>query len=86
MGDYPKINNSLNLNYRNGKFNSFASINGNYRKGSQTLDIYRELLDNSKKLIAYLLKNLKKSGCANTMLLKQEWIITQQLKQHWDLC
>lgn len=50
MGDYPKINNSLNLNYRNGKFNSFASINGNYRKGSQTLDIYRELLDNSKKI------------------------------------
>lgn len=47
---YPKISNSLNLNYRNGKFNSFASINGNYRKGTQTLDIYRELLDNSKNI------------------------------------
>ncbi len=42
QGIYGKTNNSLNLNYRTGKFNLFGSVSGNYRKGFQHLDITRK--------------------------------------------
>ncbi len=41
QGIYEKTNNSLNLNYRNGKFNVFANLSGNYRRDFQQLDIKR---------------------------------------------
>ena len=41
QGIYGKTNNSLNLNYRTGKFNLFALASVNYRKGFQHLDITR---------------------------------------------
>jgi len=42
QGFYPKTNNSLNLNYRNGKFNFFSTISVNYRKQFNDLYIHRE--------------------------------------------
>jgi len=42
QGYFPKTNNSLNLNYRNGKFNFFSTISVNYRKQFNDLYIHRE--------------------------------------------
>ena len=41
QGVYGKTNNSLNLNYRTGQFNLFATVSANYRKNFQQLDITR---------------------------------------------
>ena len=41
-GSYGRINNSLNLNYRNGKFNLFSAFSENHRRQNQTLLIHRE--------------------------------------------
>ncbi len=41
QGVYPKTNNSLNLNYRSGKFNFFSTLSGNYRRNFQELNITR---------------------------------------------
>lgn len=44
-GKGPKANNSLNLNYRTGKFNFFASYNESFNKHPQTLDLVRKFRD-----------------------------------------
>ncbi len=49
---YSRVNSSVNLNYRNGKFNLFSSIGANYRKTFQQLDIHREYYDNTNTLNA----------------------------------
>lgn len=48
QGIYPKTNNGLNLNYRNGKVNIFGNLNGSYRKNFQQLDIFRRYTFNDK--------------------------------------
>lgn len=45
MGKGPKANNSLNLNYRTGKFNFFGSYNESYNKSPQTLYLTRKFRD-----------------------------------------
>ncbi|MFN8355399.1 MAG: TonB-dependent receptor [Spirosomataceae bacterium] len=40
-GRYEKVNGSLNLNYRDGKWNLFGNYSGNYRKSFQTLELKR---------------------------------------------
>ena len=53
QGRYWKTNNSLNLNYRNGKFNVFASGGINKGNGFQQLDILRKFKDpNTKDITA----------------------------------
>ena len=52
QGIYSKTNNSLNLNYRTGKFNLFALVSANYRKGFQHLDITRRYKNADKTLNA----------------------------------
>ena len=42
QGFYEKTNNNLNLNYRNGRFNVFGNISGNYRESYQLLSIKRK--------------------------------------------
>ncbi len=42
QGVYAKTNNSLLLNYRNGKVNLFSTISGNYHTNYQSLDILRD--------------------------------------------
>jgi iron complex outermembrane recepter protein len=44
-GKGPKANNSLNLNYRTGKFNFFASYNESFNRHPQTLDLTRKFRD-----------------------------------------
>jgi hypothetical protein len=41
QGVYAKTNNSVNLNYRQGKVNLFSTLTGNYREDYQELDISR---------------------------------------------
>ena len=50
--DYSKTNNSLNLNYRQGKLNLFSNLSANQREQFQTMHIYREYLRNDKSLKA----------------------------------
>ena len=50
QGVYAKTNNSLNLNYKNGKFNLFSTISVNRRNNFQQLDIKR-IYKNSDKTI-----------------------------------
>lgn len=52
QGVYPKTNNSLNLNYRNGKFNVFANLGASYRESFQQLDIKRIYKNNNKSVNA----------------------------------
>jgi iron complex outermembrane recepter protein len=48
QGIYPKTNNSLSLNYRNGKVNLFSNFAVSYRENIQNLDIFRRYLNNDK--------------------------------------
>ena len=57
QGAYPKSNNSLNLNYRTGKFNIFGSFSANYRKNFQHLYILRHYRNNDKTLKAIFEQN-----------------------------
>lgn len=52
QGVYGKTNNSLNLNYRTGKFNLFGTLSANYRKGFQDLDIIRHYKNDDQSLNA----------------------------------
>lgn len=45
LGKGPKANNSLNLNYRTGKFNLFGSYNESFSRNPQTLDLTRKFRD-----------------------------------------
>jgi iron complex outermembrane receptor protein len=51
-GKYGRNYNSLNLNYRNGKFNVFSNIGVNRAKYQQVLNIHREFLDDNKNVEA----------------------------------
>ena len=44
-GKGPKANNSLNLNYRSGKWNFFANYNESYNRSPQVLDLVRKFRD-----------------------------------------
>jgi iron complex outermembrane recepter protein len=51
QGVYPKLNEGLNFNYRQGKVNIFTNLSHNWRKGFSELDIYRNFLNSSTKLV-----------------------------------
>ena len=54
QGLLPKINESLNFNYRQNKWNLFTNINHGYRERSNRLDIKRNFLDeNTKTLVSH---------------------------------
>ncbi len=52
QGKYAKTNNSLNLNYRNGKLNLFSTFSANGRVGFQELDLERKYKNNDQSLKA----------------------------------
>jgi outer membrane receptor protein involved in Fe transport len=54
QGRYPKINNSLVLNYRNGKYNSFLTISNNYNRGFGEIYALRRYYSNSGNLLSLL--------------------------------
>lgn len=51
QGVYPKFNESVNLNYRQGKVNVFTNLSHNYRRGFGELDIQRNFINGSTKQI-----------------------------------
>lgn len=51
MGNHPKANESLNLNYRTGKVNLFGNYSYNYNKGSQDLDLNRNFRNQQTQAI-----------------------------------
>jgi iron complex outermembrane recepter protein len=51
QGVYPKTNEGINLNYRNGKLNVFGSYNHSFRKNFQELLILRNFRDKTTKNI-----------------------------------
>lgn len=51
QGKYTRTNNSINLNYRNGKINLFANYNYSYWKGYQNLYLIRNFRDSLTKNI-----------------------------------
>lgn len=57
VGEKYRTNNSINLNYRNGKVNFFNTVNANYRKQMQRLDIYRQYLNDDKTVNAIFEQN-----------------------------
>lgn len=54
QGRYPKNNNSLVLNYRNGKFNAFLTYSNNISQSYTTIYALRKYYDNSGKLLSML--------------------------------
>lgn len=53
QGVYPKANNSVNLNYREGKFNFFGNASQNYNKGFGRLNILRNFRDlNTQEILS----------------------------------
>lgn len=57
QGVYSRTNNSLNLNYRTGKFNIFGNFSGNYRNNFQNIDIKRYYSNDDKSLKAIFEQN-----------------------------
>ncbi|MFL5772251.1 MAG: TonB-dependent receptor domain-containing protein [Flavisolibacter sp.] len=51
QGRYPKFNESVNMNYKEGKVNLFTNLNHNYRKNYNTLTIQRNLRNKNTKIL-----------------------------------
>jgi hypothetical protein len=65
QGKYTKTNNSLNLNYRNGKINLFANYDLSYWKGYQNLHLIRNFRDSVTKALETIFdqqSQMKNSG------------------------
>lgn len=54
QGRYPKNNNSLVLNYRNGKFNAFATWSSNFSKGFMDIYALRKYFNTNGTLLSLL--------------------------------
>ena len=59
QGVYAKTTNSLNLNYRNGKFNVFSTLSVNQRKNFQQLDINRIYKNPDQSVTAIFSQNAR---------------------------
>lgn len=54
QGRYPRTNESVNFNYRNGKINAFTNLSYNYNQRFNNLDIQRNFRDaTTKQLLRY---------------------------------
>ncbi len=80
QGRYPKSNNSLNLNYRNGKFNSFLNWSSNYSRGYMDLYALRNYYSGTGNLLStieqptmMLLKNF-----GNTLKAGMDFYLTDK--------
>ncbi len=54
QGRYPKTNNSLVLNYRNGRINGFATISNNFNKGFTDIYALRRYFNNTGAVLSML--------------------------------
>jgi iron complex outermembrane receptor protein len=55
QGRYPKINEGINFNYREGKVNLFTNLSHSFRRGFQELDIQRNFREPDYQATAFLL-------------------------------
>lgn len=51
QGYYPRVNESVNFNYRNGKVNLFTNLSHSFNKRYEVLDIQRNFIDDQTKLL-----------------------------------
>jgi outer membrane receptor protein involved in Fe transport len=71
QGKYPKFNEGINFNYREGKVNVFANLSHNYRKGFQRLDINRNTRDfSTKEITSYILQDAHMQNINNSVNAK----------------
>ncbi len=52
QGRYPRFNEGINFNYRQGKINFFTNLSHNYRKSFQELNIQRNFLEETSKQVS----------------------------------
>lgn len=57
QGKYARSNNSLNLNYREGKFNLFTTLSYNRQNNFNDLDIYRKYKNADESTRSYFMQN-----------------------------
>lgn len=65
QGYYPRFNESLNFNYRKGKFNVFTNLSHNYNHRFQELDIQRNFRDDVTKNITSTFDQVSKMNNEN---------------------
>ncbi len=67
QGRYPKTNESLNFNYRQGKVNVFTTLSHNYRQHFEALDIQRRFYEKgTKNLSAYFDQEARMQNKSNS--------------------
>lgn len=57
QGVFPKTNQSVNMNYRDGKWNLFGNYSYNHREGFQELTLERKFINSSKQLVSIFNQN-----------------------------
>ncbi len=57
QGVYPKANQSVNMNYRNGKLNLFGNYSYNHRESFQELALERKFINSSKQVVSIFSQN-----------------------------
>lgn len=80
QGIYPKTNENLSLNYRNGKVNLFSNYSFNYNQGFQQLDIYRRYKndDGSTKSIFEQSSLMKRKFIGNNLKLGMDYYLSKK--------
>jgi outer membrane receptor protein involved in Fe transport len=78
---YPKSQNSLNFNYKKGKWNFFGNYNPNYFRGANLQVLHRSNFDpNTKEVIGYTDQDIRfKFGNTNhTLKLGADWSVDKK--------
>ena len=79
QGVYPKTNNSINLNYRSGKFNTFLNYGYNLNQGFMNFDIQRNFIDQNGVPTSSLTQESFRKSLTRTNIIK--WGIDYNLSQ-----
>ncbi len=80
QGVYGTTNNSLNLNYRNGKFNVFSTLSVNHRNSYQQLDINRIYHNEAQTVTAIFTQNgrMLRSNSNNSLKVGADYYATKK--------
>lgn len=80
QGFYPKTNESLSLNYRNGKVNLFSNYSFGWNQNFQELDIYRRYKNDDGSTNAIFEQNslMKRKFISNNLKLGMDYYLTKK--------
>jgi iron complex outermembrane recepter protein len=80
QGFYPKTNESLSLNYRNGKVNLFSNYSFGWNQNFQELDIYRRYKNDDGSTNAIFEQNslMKRKFIGNNLKLGMDYYLTKK--------